>query len=927
MSLSSVGLRPAFSVAGQFSGILGPAITNALGLLDRFAQDPLFADKWASCFGGASAVSSQQFLEALADLPKFEVSPASELGGASGAYASQTGTIYLSQDLLDPGQSARLTSVLLEEIGHYLDDRFNPVDTAGDEGELFSALVRGVDLSASELAGIQQDDDRGTITVEGNAVGVEQAVDGWHKYVYQWDNDGIAGLGGRRIAIYLDGILNSHRWSEGPNSGPFLPTAEGSFNLITVGNAPPARPFGEVTMDEFKIYDGNDQLILWNTLDSAEAVTNSVVGMDGVFNNVGDARFVPGVSGNAIRAKPIASIENPGAFQVTLPLTAVSFPADLISVPAGRIEFWAKLSGFTGAIDWNSQDLAFFAQSGDQRSMGMGFAANDGGGGGGLIGTGGSGSGMGASTGAFGSHWTYESILGEGGVVDPPVNVTQPLTAVSFPKEVIPFEAGKIDFWAKLSGFSGGIDGGGHDLYFFNHTDGQSSFGLGFNSNDGHSNGGLVGYAGSGFQNSTGTGGFGGWSYETVLGGGSVGEWHNYVYQWDMDGIAGLGDRKLAIYVDGVLTSNRWEQEGQVSPFIPLTGGSLNFITTANSPPDKPLGEVIIDELKIYDGNNQLILWNTMDSADAVLNSLVGLDGFFNNVGDVEFVPGISGNAIKAKQVYAVGSGETDEINGTIGDDHLLGTIEDDTINGLAGNDRLAGLDGNDTLNGEEGTDKLLGGNGNDTLNGGAGNDILNGGTGVDSMAGGIGRDVYRVDNTSDSVTELVGQGRDVVIPTVDYTLPALSEIEFLYAKHAVIGLALTGNGFRNTIVGGSGDDTIAGAGGPDRLFGGGGADLFALHALSDSGVNAANQATIHDFSALDGDRIGLAMLDADSDLAGEQAFTFIGAAAFSAAGQVRAEIAGGATMVYGNVNADPTADFAIKLLGSHSLEAGHFVL
>jgi serralysin len=72
---------------------------------------------------------------------------------------------------------------------------------------------------------------------------------------------------------------------------------------------------------------------------------------------------------------------------------------------------------------------------------------------------------------------------------------------------------------------------------------------------------------------------------------------------------------------------------------------------------------------------------------------------------------------------------------------------------------------------------------------------------------------------------------------------------------------------------------------------------------------------------------IGLAALDANTGVGGNQAFTFIGNAAFSAAGQVRAEVAGGMTVISGNVNADLGADFAIALTGSHTLTGAHFIL
>ena len=208
-----------------------------------------------------------------------------------------------------------------------------------------------------------------------------------------------------------------------------------------------------------------------------------------------------------------------------------------------------------------------------------------------------------------------------------------------------------------------------------------------------------------------------------------------------------------------------------------------------------------------------------------------------------------------------------------------------------------------------------------------AGADVLMGTAGADFRAGGAGHDTYHVNDAADVVTEAAGGGSDTILASVGYTLPTASEIEFLIANAGPVGVALTGNEFANTIFGGAGDDTIAGAGGADMVFGGVGADVFALLALADSTVDPAGQDTIGDFSALAGDLIGLSALDANSGTGGDQAFTFIGNAAFSAAGQVRAEVIGGMTVVSGNVNADLGADFAVRLNGSHTLSGANFVL
>jgi Ca2+-binding RTX toxin-like protein len=63
------------------------------------------------------------------------------------------------------------------------------------------------------------------------------------------------------------------------------------------------------------------------------------------------------------------------------------------------------------------------------------------------------------------------------------------------------------------------------------------------------------------------------------------------------------------------------------------------------------------------------------------------------------------------------------------------------TINGTTGNDLILGSAANDVFNGLSGNDCLVGGNGNDTLNGNDGNDVLIGGAGTDMFHGGNGTD------------------------------------------------------------------------------------------------------------------------------------------------------------------------------------------
>ena len=116
---------------------------------------------------------------------------------------------------------------------------------------------------------------------------------------------------------------------------------------------------------------------------------------------------------------------------------------------------------------------------------------------------------------------------------------------------------------------------------------------------------------------------------------------------------------------------------------------------------------------------------------------------------------------------------------------------------------------------------------------------------------------------------------------------------------------------------GNGGNDVLNGLGGNDTLWGGAGADEFRFF------DNPGND-TIADF--LSGtDKIHLTEMDANAGLAGNQAFTFIGAAAFSgAAGELRSYSDGGSNFVAGDVDGNGIADFTIDT-GSSLAVAGDF--
>ena len=74
---------------------------------------------------------------------------------------------------------------------------------------------------------------------------------------------------------------------------------------------------------------------------------------------------------------------------------------------------------------------------------------------------------------------------------------------------------------------------------------------------------------------------------------------------------------------------------------------------------------------------------------------------------------------------YTCDTIDLNELNGTTGDDTLVGGDNNDSIFGDRGDDFLAGAAGNDVLNGSFGNDEIIGGLDSDTLTGGSESDLF----------------------------------------------------------------------------------------------------------------------------------------------------------------------------------------------------------
>ncbi|WP_162003422.1 CAP domain-containing protein [Microvirga tunisiensis] len=133
----------------------------------------------------------------------------------------------------------------------------------------------------------------------------------------------------------------------------------------------------------------------------------------------------------------------------------------------------------------------------------------------------------------------------------------------------------------------------------------------------------------------------------------------------------------------------------------------------------------------------------------------------------------------------------------------------------------------------------------------------------------------------------------------------------------------ISGTSGNDVLYGTSGADMIDGHYDMDILTGGSGNDTFVF----DTAIEA-NGDTIRDF-VHSTDKIDLHGIDANTSVAGDQQFTFIGTERFhKVAGELHTyRLTDGNTYVSGDVNGDGSAEFAIKVLGNHTFANADFIL
>jgi Ca2+-binding RTX toxin-like protein len=194
-----------------------------------------------------------------------------------------------------------------------------------------------------------------------------------------------------------------------------------------------------------------------------------------------------------------------------------------------------------------------------------------------------------------------------------------------------------------------------------------------------------------------------------------------------------------------------------------------------------------------------------------------------------------------------------------------------------------------------------------------------------DSTTGGTGStngtDSFLTFTVSEGGTYYFEVGR-YVSSTTNGTIPTGSSYKL---QVSIADLpALGGGAEADTLDGGKGNDTLVGGGGADTLKGGSGADHFVYLSATDS--TASSRDVIEDLSA--SDVLDLSAIDANTGLAGDQAFFLAGSLSGVAGQYTLAYDSGtGRSLLQADIDGNGIADLAILFKGDVTGMTGGWLL
>jgi Ca2+-binding RTX toxin-like protein len=772
------------------------------------------------------------------DIPRVELLSGSGMGGAVGAWASSTQTIYLNSDWLSGASKEQINAVLTEEFGHYLDSQLNKTDTEGDEGELFSRILGGEALSSDAVVqALRSENDEAALTLENgrqihaetanltggegndtltgtnsadtiNGRGGDDTIDG------AGGNDAINGgdgidtinggegddiIDGGRAADYLYGnggndtfsLRNSYRDEpdsviSGGGGNDFADLVYYGFFAVDLGEGEDIAAISLYIAREWSLEvrtidggDGYDQVRFSEFSDGK--LSNET------FRDFGLYFILKGVESIwADTAVPPMVLTNNAIRE--LDSDRLSLVGDNFSgIDAEQFDSPIHLTGSSGIVKGSRyQDVFDSSTSGVRPSSFRGNAGND-------YYHGGDGIDVAEFSGNSSDYTITEITYNTFEVTDNRAGSPDGTDTI-IDVNKLRFADGEQD--VVIAGLNIVGDDSAEEIDGGSSADYIDGAGGNDTVNGGGGNDDLQG----GNDNDTVTGGEGGDFID-----GDAGD----------DNLSGNQGNDDINGGDGIDTVNYAGTTVGVS--INLTTGTASSSTTGTDTLEE------IENVVTGSGTDNI----TGNSEDNTLNGGGGRDTMAGGLGNDIYVVDI------ATDVVTEDSGVTNGVD--LVQASVSYTITDADIENLTLTESAAvNATGNASAN---------------TLTGNTGNNTLDGGGGTDTMAGGAGNDTYKVDVVGDVITEAASAGTDTVETASTYTLGANLENLTLTGTAAING---TGNNAVNTLTGNSGNNILDGGAGVDTMVGGAGNDSL-IGGVGNDSLNGGNGTDTADYSAATG--------------------------------------------------------------------------
>ncbi len=254
--------------------------------------------------------------------------------------------------------------------------------------------------------------------------------------------------------------------------------------------------------------------------------------------------------------------------------------------------------------------------------------------------------------------------------------------------------------------------------------------------------------------------------------------------------LADMGVASIALTSDGQFSIVNDQTVHGVGTVTKTDGSTLNLadVTMQYS------SDVLINN---PDGTSQVVSQTPFSPSGEELNGTDGNDLILGKTGNNIINAGAGDDVVMEDggNDFIDGGDGNDTIYSGADNDLVIAGAGDDVVFAGLGNDLLLGGDGNDALFGEGGNDVIFGGKGNDLISGDGGNDVLSGDAGDDQVYGGSGNDAV-----------FGGVGND----------------------------ELAGMDGNDRLDGGTGNDLLDGGTGADEMIGGAGDDIYVVDNAGD---------------------------------------------------------------------------------------------